>query len=444
MSSASCRALAAIALLGALQSPIGAQTVLPLLMANQSLGPARPELADPAPSDMNRAFGQAMAIDGRVALVGMPEFGGTSGRAAVFIRKPSDPALPCAVFASHVEPQCWERAGSLDASDRSPGDSFGKRVALRDDLAMVGARSGIYVFRRDHGHWRQIQKLVAQDYGALALERHWAFISGPIVDAGGPASVFVFRVGPHGRLEYTQELTTEEGVPGVGFGASLAVSDDVLIVGASRRDGSKGAVYVFERDGRHHEMRWVQRQRLTQTGGQSPSGDDDTGFAEAIAIDDRVIAVSAPHEVTPDRTDGCSAVDASGVIHVFVRHWGHWVQQQRLPGPCGAFNFADQVAISGSRMAATLNGGPADFRGTFSYARLGSAFVAAAAIQHDEGGGSVLALSGPSLFIGYPFDRQSEDPDVHVGHTRTFDFRDCRFFGPGPGDSKAVRRLCPP
>ncbi len=112
---------------------------------------------DPA---TNGGFGGAVAIDGTRLLVGARSHGGAgvfAGRAYVFERQ-SDGV--------------WLQIQTLVGSDTDSVDVFGHEVAMRGDLALVGApdkepqsssvgRGTAYVFeRQSSGTWTEVAKLV--------------------------------------------------------------------------------------------------------------------------------------------------------------------------------------------------------------------------------------------------------------------------------------------
>ena len=63
-----------------------------------------------------------------------------------------------------------------------------------------------------------------------------------------PGSVHVFRRGADGWAEVAA-IDAPSGVYGDGFGTALAVEGDVLVVGAPKENESRGAAYVFVREG---------------------------------------------------------------------------------------------------------------------------------------------------------------------------------------------------
>lgn len=77
----------------------------------------------------------------------------------------------------------WVEEAELTASDAGPGDTFGRRLALRDGLLAVGAwgraqqQGAVCAFRQARGQWREKLKRTASD-GATG-DRFDASVPGP-------------------------------------------------------------------------------------------------------------------------------------------------------------------------------------------------------------------------------------------------------------------------
>ena len=103
-------------------------------------------------------FGSAVAIDGKVALVGADGEENNRGAAYLFERCQG----------------VWTRVGKLTLSHVAANTYVGQSVALSSDYALVGApgqseagkqAGAVYVFQRQQGAWgtRETQKLLARD-----------------------------------------------------------------------------------------------------------------------------------------------------------------------------------------------------------------------------------------------------------------------------------------
>ena len=99
---------------------------------------------------------------------------------------------------------------------------------------------------------------------------------------------------------YKRQLLAQEGAEGDAFGASVAISGDVIVVGASGHDGlasNAGAAYTFVRS----DGDWIPQATLLR-----PGGGADERFGTAVAVDGAVAVVG-----------GVNATTARGTATVF-------------------------------------------------------------------------------------------------------------------------------
>jgi len=168
--------------------------------------------------------------------------------------------------------------------------------------------------------------------------------------------VGLLSVSTAGRaLDPIATLTPSDVPPGWtnGFGASVAIRGNYIVVGAPRdpwyNGDDPGAAYVFRRQGRA----WIEAAKLTAT---------DSGWLDqlgwSVAIDGDVIVVGAPHYVV-DRL----SPSGPGAVYVFRRD-DHgtpddptddtWGQEAKLTAPDPQFEqlFGWSVAVSGDVIVA--------------------------------------------------------------------------------------------
>ena len=88
--------------------------------------------------------------------------------------------------------------------------------------------------------------LSAQGYGESVAVAGEDVLVGESTNERGPGYVFVYR-SDAGAWSEAQRLEATDAFPGDHFGRSLGVSGDHLLVGATVVDETRGAVYVFER-----------------------------------------------------------------------------------------------------------------------------------------------------------------------------------------------------
>jgi T5SS/PEP-CTERM-associated repeat protein len=254
-------------------------------------------------------FGNPVAISGDTAVIGAPgddDNGVGSGSAYVFRGIP-DP--------NHPDAWLWAQEAKLLPGDGAPEDWFGKRVAISGDTAVIGAPAddcndpndpncfdsgSAYVFRRtpdpnDPEAWVWIEeaRLVASDGASEDYFGRGVAICGDTTVVGarydddngeGRGSAWVFRRivdpnDPNGAASWIPDakLLASDGASGDYFGQSVAVSDDIALIGAWGDEDMgeySGSAYVFD----------------TPFGNQCPGdidGDDDTDWSDlAILIAD--------------------------------------------------------------------------------------------------------------------------------------------------------------
>ncbi|MCH9015440.1 MAG: choice-of-anchor B family protein [Gemmatimonadetes bacterium] len=165
-----------------------------------------------------------------------------------------------------------------------------------------------------------------------------------------PGVVYVYRTHSGEWGEHAQ-LTAADAVNGDGFGRSMAISGNVMIVGASTpADDPGGAVYVFEKNEDSGE--WHQAARLT--GSDIEDGD---GFGVAVATNGSYAIV------------GAYSQDSTGAAYVFARAAnGSWTEQAKL--------LPEDVA-TGDRFGVTISmkGGHAMIAATRQDSARGSVYV---------------------------------------------------------------------
>jgi hypothetical protein len=311
------------------------------------------------------------------------------------------------------------QTAKLVGSDGSNGDAFGIGVAISGNTAVAGAwghdigedsaRGAVYVFVRNGTTWTEQQKLTASDgaendgfgfsvtiEGDTIIVGSWHDQIGNNVNQG---SVYVFTRSGTTWTEQ-QKLTAADGGVADEFGRSVAIDGSTLIVGATQADGnqnSSGAAYVFTRSG----MTWTFQQKLTASDG---SAFDEFGYA---ALDGDTAVVGAPHDDTGGTTD-------HGAAYVFVRSGGVWTQQQKLIAEDGNINDffggLGSVAISGETIAI---GAPLDNVGTNSsqgsvyvFTRSGTVWTLQTHLLASDGAPSSqfgrVSLEGDTLLVGAP------------------------------------------
>lgn len=292
-------------------------------------------------------FGYGVALEGTTMAIGAPfaDIGANANQGAVYIFEQVGGA--------------WQQVQKLTAADGTANDLFGWSVAMSGDRLVVGAeeanvdfndaQGAAYIFERTGGVWQQVHKLVEStaiqnqaEYGAsVAMQGDWIVVGAPAAYSAQHGRAYVYHrdEGGPGAWGTIAELEDDIFDTNAGFGDSVALDGDLLVVGArllDRVSGSfqnEGGAYVFRRDASNY---WDQVGKLFRTGAQ-----DNERAGSAVAIEGTRIVM------------GAYSVDGAGVsrgaAYVFENPTGTrdgWTQTAAL-----AAGDAMDVAFFGSAVA---------------------------------------------------------------------------------------------
>ena len=356
------------------------------------------------PSDANASdsFGVAVAIDGNIAVVGAYQNdsnGSDCGAAYVY-----------ELFGSQ-----WIEKQKLVPSDGSAGDKFGRSVAVEGDTIVVGSYYGdsnkpdtgsAYVFSQIDANWVERQKLVAPDAASgdrfgcsVAIDNNTIVIGAYGDDSqAGSASVFVRN---DSNWVFQQKLTVSDAEPADFFGYSVAIDNNIIIIGAPSDDYSNlsdaGSAYLYE----WRDTMWLEQNILRAS---------DSGLSHHFGFS---VALDANWAVIGAYEGDIEGVSKAGAAYVFSNTGSDWVQQQKLfdaNDPNSGDDFGWAVAIKNDTI---LVGCPDDFvdgnmaGSVFEFVRTDTNWIqserlAAGYANTNDRFGSSLALSGRNIIIGAP------------------------------------------
>jgi hypothetical protein len=279
---------------------------------------------------------RSVALSGDTLVVGAPgedsnavdvngneadDSAGESGAAYVFVRTGGT----------------WSQQAYLKAGNTDAGDLFGASVAISGDTIVVGA--------------------LGEASNATTVDGDETNDTAP---GAGAAYVFVRSGSTWSPQAYLKASNTDAGD---GFGGSVGIDGDTIVVGAELEDSSavdvggdatsngtdlSGAAYVFVRSG----VAWSQQAYLKA--GNTGVGDE---FGAAVAISGDTIAVGARLEDSNATTiDGDETNDLSldsGAVYLFTRSATTWAPQAYVKAPNNdpADEFGISVALSGDTLA---------------------------------------------------------------------------------------------
>ncbi len=284
-------------------------------------------------------FGYSVAISGNTAIVGAYLDDGIeynfSGSAYIYI----------------LNGNRWIQQAKIKASDTALNDNFGYSVAIDGDYAIVGAylndaigvdSGSAYIFKRSGSSWSEQAKLTASD-GSANAGFGWSVAidsNAVIVGACAQNSAYIFS---RNGSSWSQQakLTASDRTAGDNFGCSVAIDNNTVIVGAKRDNDNReflslnrGSAYIFTRDGNN----WSEQAKIKAGDtvkydffGVSVSIDGDRALVGAIGNDD-------------NGTD-------SGSAYLFTRNGNNWTQQAKLLASDGAEfdNFGYSISLDGDR-----------------------------------------------------------------------------------------------
>ncbi len=233
----------------------------------------------------------------------------------------------------------------LKASNTGTSDSFGQRVAIDGDTLVIGAPN--------------------ESSNAIGVGGNQADNSA--VNAG---AVYVFvRVG--GIWSQQAYIKASNTGAGDGFGSSVAISGNTLVVGATGEDSNavgvnpvppaqtdnsaleSGAVYVFLRSAGV----WSQQAYIKASNTEASDG-----FGGTVAISGDTLAIGATGEdsnaTTIGGNQGDNSAAGSGAVYVFLRSGTTWSQQAyvKASNAEGGDAFGTSVGIAGDTLVVGATG----------------------------------------------------------------------------------------
>jgi len=271
----------------------------------------------------------------------------------------------------------------LTAGDGAAGDASGISVAVSGDTIVVGADicvlgthngGAAYVFTRNWGgaeNWGQVKKLIASDgaggdgFGnSVAVSGDTLVVGTPDADIGGQknagaAYLFTRNQGGTDNWGQVKKLTASDGAAYDNFGDSVTISSDTIVVGAPWYENTLGAAYLFTRN-QGGVDNWGQVKKLTPN---VSALYDYFGRSAAVSGDIVVVGMGPWHMAA----------------HIFSRNQGgadNWGQVKKLThlDGVGWSCFGRSVVVSGDAVVVGAHGNDGD---------RGAAYVYQEATSHD-------------------------------------------------------------
>jgi len=321
-------------------------------------------------------FGYAVAVSGNTVMVGAPG-----------VTTPS--AANGSVYVYSNSGTGFSAVGPIltGGSNAQPNDCFGCAIALRSNLALIGAPGSFgnmgqaSVFSNGGSGWTLQQSFLgsaaAGYFGfsvALSSDASTALIGAFAVDNSTNTGRAYAYVAAGGSWTEQGILSASDGQPGDNFGYALAVDGNTAIVGAYGRANRTGAAYIFERSGGV----WASQGPLVAA--DAAQGDY---FGWSVAISGTTAVIGASEK---------TGSTGPGAAYVFAANGAVWSQQQELFAQNSGEYFGYAVA----------QGGATSVIGAFgagSTPDTGAAYVFAPVATAAPAAGSPLVLVGLALML---------------------------------------------
>ena len=332
------------------------------------------------------------------------------------------------VFAKPSEG--WSSAAGhreLPMPDIMPNDHYGSSVFTNGEVVVVGARwdgnengpyaGSAHLFRMPAAGWTfdtplsEPVTLKASDGPAGDRFGHSVAVDEEVLVVGVPgdhervtgvANLFVRR---NTEWDYRRVLLdATDATPGGRFGTSVSVGQDTVVVGAPGTEGGNdpGAAYVFIRP----EEGWDSNYTISSIAKLTiPDGPADGRYGYSVATDGNTIVVGAP---------------GAGAAYVYSRPesgWAHTSAPAKLTAPGGTADsrFGHGVSISGdSIVVGAPGGGGPGVAYVFTKPDTGWADTAAATKLTASDGASgdrfgyAVSVSGGTVLVGAPGNESGE------------------------------------
>ncbi len=254
-------------------------------------------------------FGDSVAMDGDHIVIGANDENSTSdGAGSVY------------VFKIGLDGSVYEIA-KLQAENTESDDKFGDTVAIDGDYIVVGASEEdttaddagrAYVFKIGAGSVEQIAKLQADDPEAqdgfgisVAIDGEYIIVGAAEEDttATDAGSAYLFKIIADDNIDQVRKVQAADAENSDYFGISVAADGGYVVVGASFEDttaADAGSVYLFK-IGAGDSLEQIAKV-------QAGDAESDDYFGDTVAIDGKYIVVGVAEEDTTAQAAGSAYV----------------------------------------------------------------------------------------------------------------------------------------
>jgi hypothetical protein len=320
----------------------------------------------------------------------------------------------------------WSQSGKLLPAPLVDFYEISGAVAISGDTAVLCSAIDriIYIFQKPKEGWSNSYPATTLTLPSTSGFLISVAIEGDILVVGasdvyygpGTAYVYVKPAGGWTDMPPTATLSSTDSMPDDGFGGSVSISGNTIVIGASGADSYAGAGYVYvEPAGGWTDM--TQTAKLTASDGQP-----NDGLGWAVSISGNTIAAGAR---------GVGVVP--GKAYVFVKPAGVWADMTQTAELFVAdtqedFNMGISISVSGDTVLAGAN----DFYdgylpgGAYLYVKPPDGWVngtqtaklVAADRAGGDGFGTAVMIKGKTAIVGA--DGRSPRGNIEMGSAYVF------------------------
>jgi hypothetical protein len=247
----------------------------------------------PSSNEQGQYFGLTVALDGNILVVGAP-FNNANGYGA----------SGCAYVFRINEDFTYSQLAKLSNPAGEENDQFGYALTVSDGIVAIGANDyqrswyhgdhGVFLYKVEGDKVRQTQLIsppgenyVGLDHfgNSMAIENNLLFVG-----SHWGQTVSIFSINTDGNAQFLENIRTPNPTEEGFFGTSIAVHDDMVVIGApgeySESSIRDGVAYVYRvlPDGRSTLL-----DRL-----HHPESQQLSGFGAAVSITSSGVLVGAP------------------------------------------------------------------------------------------------------------------------------------------------------
>lgn len=252
----------------------------------------------------------------------------------------------------------------LDQVPALSGNTLAIAATLEDDFGIP--YDSVRVYNRNYGgedEWGEatafsLSRPANETAGrAIALDGDTLVVGSPMqrvqntssVSEGGSVFIYKRNAGGADHWGLVREVKLGSVFGADGFGGMVALSGDLLAVGAMGQSNMTGAVYLFERNNGGADM-WGLVEQITP-----PQPWPEMWFGQSLALEHGVLAIGAPgHDVAQLSSTASILTPNAGAVYVFNLRNNH---APVMANPAtNSLLYADEDTTVGSASGARVSG----------------------------------------------------------------------------------------